>query len=221
MTAREIHTQISRPTRDQISALSRLPVAAIVDALGKTGALTPDLKSLTPHVVLCGSVVTALGPDVTVRRAAIDLAQPGDVLVVAGGGARAHSCFGGATARHMQSRGITGALVDGMVRDVYELRTLGFATFARGTNPINYRYPVGQEEGAVNVPVSIDGVSITPGDVLVGDQDGAVVVPRSQVEHIIATTQAAMDAEAKKWEAREGQSLGAVQKLTDAGYRII
>ncbi|WP_073950130.1 RraA family protein [Streptomyces kebangsaanensis] len=220
MPAREIHTQITRPTRSQISALSRLPVAAIVDALGKTGALTPDLKSLTLDVVLCGSIVTALGPDVTVRRAAIDLAQPGDVLVVAGGGARAHSCFGGATARHMQSRGITGALVDGMVRDVYELRRIGFATFARGTNPINYQYPVRQEEGAVNVPVDIDGVCITPGDVLVGDEDGAVVVPRSQVEDIITTTQAAIEEEADKWWDRRGQSLGAVQKLADAGYRI-
>ncbi|MFF4761086.1 hypothetical protein [Streptomyces sp. NPDC001292] len=74
--------------------------------------------------------------------------------------------------------------------------------------------------GAVNVPVDIEGVCITPGDVLVGDEDGAVVVPRSQVEDIITTTQAAMEEEVDKWWDRRGQSLGAVQKLADAGYRI-
>ncbi|MGW2597118.1 RraA family protein [Streptomyces klenkii] len=221
MSVREIHTEISRPTRSQISALSRLPVAAIVDALGKTGTLSYCLKLQTPGLVLCGSAVTALGPDVTVRRAAIDLAQPGDIVVVAAGGSKERACFGGVTASHMQSRGITGVLVDGMVRDVAELRHIAFPTVARGTTPLNYGYPAGREDGAVNVPVDIDGVHITPGDVVVGDEDGTVIVPRDQVAAVIAKTQAAMSAEAEKWWARRGQSLGAVQQLADSGYTII
>lgn len=88
MPAREIHTEVIRPSRSEITALSRIPVASIVDAPGKTGALSYCLKLQTPGLVLCGSAVTALGPDVTVRRAAIDLAQPGDVVVVAAGGSR-------------------------------------------------------------------------------------------------------------------------------------
>ncbi|MFJ7586938.1 RraA family protein [Streptomyces sp. NPDC097617] len=221
MSTREIRTDFDRPTAGEIAALSQLPVASIVDALGKKGALSYCLRLLTPGLVLCGSAVTALGPDVTVRRAAIDLAQPGDIVVVAAGGGKEKSCFGGATAEHMQSRGITGVLVDGMVRDVAELRRLGFPTVARGTTPLNHTYPEGQEDGAVNVPVAIDGITIAPGDVLVGDEDGTVVVPRAQVADVIATVRAAIEAEAEKWAARRGQSLGAVEQLTAAGYTII
>ncbi|MER0240867.1 RraA family protein [Streptomyces sp. HSW2009] len=221
MPVREIHTEITRPTRSEIAALSRLPVASIVDALGKTGALSYCLKLQTPGLVLCGSAVTALGPDVTVRRAAIDLAQPGDIVVVAAGGGKERSCFGGVTATHMQSRGITGVLVDGMVRDVAELRRIAFPTVARGTTPLNYDYPADRHGGAVNVPVVIDGVRIAPGDVVVGDEDGAVVVPRDQVTTVITRTRTAMTVEAEKWWSRRGQSLGAVQQLTDCGYKVI
>lgn len=221
MSVREIHTEIFRPSRSDVAALSRLPVASIVDALSKTGALSHCLRLQTPGLILCGSAVTALGPDVTVRRAAIDLAQPGDIVVVAAGGGKERSCFGGVTAEHMQSRGITGALVDGMVRDVAELRRIAFPTIARGATPLNYNYPAGREDGAVNVPVDIDGVRITPGDVVVGDEDGAVVVPRAQIAAVLDTVQAAMREEAEKWWGRRGQSLGAVQQLADSGYKII
>ncbi|MEV6680632.1 RraA family protein [Streptomyces erythrochromogenes] len=221
MPARKIHTEVIRPSRSEITALSRIPVASIVDALGKTGALSYCLKLQTPGLVLCGSAVTALGPDVTVRRAAIDLAQPGDVVVVAAGGSKERSCFGGVTAAHMQTRGIAGVLVDGMVRDLAELRRLGFPTVARGTTPLNYDYPASREEGAVNVPVTIDGVRIAPGDVVVADEDGTVIVPREQVAAVIATAQASMSVEDEKWWARRGQSLGAVQQLTDSGYKIV
>ncbi|MFD6936241.1 RraA family protein [Streptomyces goshikiensis] len=221
MPAREIHTEVIRPSRSEVTALSRIPVASIVDALSKTGALSYCLKLQTPGLVLCGSAVTALGPDVTVRRAAIDLAQPGDVVVVAAGGSKERSCFGGVTAAHMQTRGITGVLVDGMVRDLAELRRLAFPTVARGTTPLNYDYPADREEGAVNVPVTIDGVRITPGDVVVADEDGTVIVPREQVAAVIATAQASMSVEDEKWWARRGQTLGAVQQLTDSGYKIV
>ncbi|MFI7364189.1 RraA family protein [Streptomyces sp. NPDC050149] len=221
MSEREIHIEIVRPARSQIAALSRLPVASILDALGKTGALSHCLRLQTPGLVLCGSAVTVLGPDVTVRRAAIDLAQPGDIVVVAAGGSKKRACFGSVTAEHMQSRGITGVLVDGMVRDVTELRRIGFPTVARGITPLNYDYPAGIQNGAVNVPVIIDGVRVSPGDVVVGDEDGAVVVPRAQVDAVIDTVLAATAAEAEKWWGRRGQSLGAVQQLADSGYKII
>ncbi|HEY8981123.1 MAG TPA: hypothetical protein VIU15_16220 [Streptomyces sp.] len=221
MSAREIHTNILRSPRSEITALSRIPVAAIVDALGKTGALSHCLQLQTPGLVLCGSAVTALGPDVTVRRAAIDLAQPGDIVVVAAGGSKDHSCFGGVTAAHMQTRGIAGVLVDGMVRDLTELRRIAFPTVARGATPLNFDYPADQENGAVNVPVDIDGVRIVPGDVVVADEDGTVIVPRSQVAAVIARAHASMTAEEEKWWARRGQSLDAVRQLVDCGYEIV
>lgn len=88
-------------------------------------------------------------------------------------------------------------------------------------HPLNYDYPAGREDGAVNVPVDIDNVRITPGDVVVGDEDGTVIVPRDQVAAVIAKAHASMSAEEKKWWARRGQSLGAVQQLANSGYKII
>ncbi|MFD7291489.1 hypothetical protein [Streptomyces sp. NPDC059863] len=88
-------------------------------------------------------------------------------------------------------------------------------------HPAQLRVPVARENGGVNVPMDIDGVRIPPGDVVVGDEDGTMVVPRAQVAAVTTKTQNAMNAQEKKWWSRRGQSLGAVQQLTDSGYTII
>ncbi|MGW1616820.1 RraA family protein [Streptomyces sp. NPDC002285] len=147
--------------------------------------------------------------------------NPATSSMVAASGSKEKSCFGGVTAAHMQTRGIAGALVDGMVRDLAELRRIAFPTVARGTTPLNFDYPAGREDGAVNVPVDIDGVRVTPGDVVVGDEDGTVIVPRGEVAAVIAKAQASQAAEEERWWPRRGQSLGAVQQLADSGYKII
>ncbi|MGW6605506.1 RraA family protein [Streptomyces sp. NPDC055036] len=92
---------------------------------------------------------------------------------------------------------------------------------ARDATPLNYAYPVARGNGGVNVPMDIDGVRISPGDVVVGDEDGTVVVPRAQVAAVTTKTQNAMNAQEKKWWSRRGQSLGVIQQLTDSGYTII
>jgi 4-hydroxy-4-methyl-2-oxoglutarate aldolase len=155
-----------------------------LDHLGKHGAMHVDIAPLSPGMRICGPATTSLGPDLTVRRMAIDLAAPHDVLVVAAGDVRDYACFGDGTARRMQLKGLVGAVIDGCVRDAAGLRRLRFPTFARGVTPRNYHYPASGQHGAVNVPVVCGGVLVCPGDVIVGDDDGVVVVPRAEADRL-------------------------------------
>jgi 4-hydroxy-4-methyl-2-oxoglutarate aldolase len=213
-------TEIERPDVADIAGLRRHPVAAIADVAGKHLVLPPGLVAVTPGVPVCGPVVTCQGPDVLARRAAIDLARPGDVLVVAAGGRTDRACFGAATAEHMRARGIAGVVVDGAVRDAAELRRLGFPTFARAVTARNYDYPVNLAEGGVNVPVDLDGRRVAPGDVIAADDDGVLVIPRAHVPGLAARVARAVLAEDTKWVGRLGTEFGAVHQLRAAGYQV-
>ena len=176
---------IERPSAKLVERYRELYSAFVLDEFGKLGALSAEIGPLSPGLKICGPAVTSLGADLTVRRMAIDLAQPGDVLVVAAGGSADYACFGDGTAGRMLLKGLTGAVVDGCVRDAAGLRALGFAAFCRGVTPRNFYYPAGLEHGAVNVPVHCGGVLVKPGDLVLGDDDGVVVVDRlAAAEHI-------------------------------------
>ena len=170
--------EIQRPGSDILATLSESYTGFVLDLLGKRGAMSTELLPLDRGMKVCGPAVTSLGPDLSVRRMAIDLARPGDVLVVAAGGATDYSCFGDGTARRMLLKGIAGVVVDGSTRDAAGIRRLGFPTFVKGVTPSNYDYPVSAEFGSVNVPVVCAGVHVHPGDVILGDDDGVVVIPR-------------------------------------------
>jgi hypothetical protein len=136
------------------------------------GLVTPDRVRLRRD----GAVV--LGADWRIRSMAADLAQPGDVIVLAAGGLRERACFGDMTATCWKSKGIEGVVVDGAARDVARLRGLAFPVFGPGVTPRNFHYPTGLDHGAVNVPVACAGVLVEPGHLLLGDDDGVVWRPR-------------------------------------------
>lgn len=215
-----IVTDVDRPDMADIAGLRRHSVAAIADVAGKHHVLPPGLVAITPGLPVCGPAVTCRGVDVLVRRAAIDLARPGDVLVVAAGGRTDRACFGAATAEHMRARGIAGIVVDGAVRDVAELRRLGFPTYARAITARNYDYPVDLEHGAVNLPVDIDGRPVAPGDLIAADDDGVLILPRSRVAGLAAQVAQAATAEDTKWVGRLGEEFGAVARLRTEGYHV-
>jgi 4-hydroxy-4-methyl-2-oxoglutarate aldolase len=126
----------------------------VLDHLGKHGCMTPEVKPVWSGASLCGPAITCLGTDWRIRSMAADLAEPGDVIVVAAGGVTEVACFGDMTATGWKSKGIEGVVIDGACRDVAGLRALGFPAFARAVTPRNFHYPAGLEHGAVNVPVS-------------------------------------------------------------------
>lgn len=218
--AQIIVTDIDRPDVADIAGLRRHAVAAIADVAGKHHVLPPGLVAVTPSVLVCGPVVTCSGVDVLVRRAAIDLARPGDVLVVAAGGRTDLACFGAATAEHMRARGIAGIVVDGAVRDAAELRRLGFPTYAKAITARNYDYPVNLAHGAVNVPVDIDGHQVAPGDLIAADDDGVLIIPCAQVPGLAARVAQATIVEEAKWVGRLGAEFGAVERLRAEGYQV-
>jgi 4-hydroxy-4-methyl-2-oxoglutarate aldolase len=187
--------QIERPDPGLVERYSQLYSGIVLDHLGKLGTMYVDIGPVAPGMRMCGPAVTSLGPDLTVRRTAINLAEPGDVLVVAAGGVRDYACFGDGTARRMQVKGLAGAVIDGCTRDAAGIRALGFPTFALGTTARNYHYPAGGDFGAVNVDVACGGVLVRPGDVVFGDDDGVVVIPRLVAPELIDSIEEALASE--------------------------
>lgn len=175
-----VNRRVVRPSPEELKAFQGIPPAFLLDHMGKLGWLGEGLVPLASGMTLCGPAVTCQGPDLDVRRMAIDLMEPGDVLVVAGG-AKDRACFGEFTARQLQVREAAGIVIDGATRDSFEIRKLGFPTFCKGVSPRNYSYPLA-EAGSVNVPVMIGATQVCPGDLLVGDDDGVVCVP---AEHVV------------------------------------
>lgn len=211
-----------RPDTDAIKSLNEAYTGMILDHLGKQGALAHPIRPIARHMSVCGPATTTLGPDLGMRRAAIDLAEPGDVLVVAAGGAAEFACFGDGTATRMQLKKLAGAVVDGGVRDVAGIRALGFPTFCRSVTPRNFFYPADGAYGAVNVPVVVGGQMVHPGDLICGDADGVVVVPRSLVNSVAAAVAAQLRierAERASWE--EYPPYGIEGQLRDRGYKFV
>lgn len=157
-----IVTSIERTDPGLVTSYRALYTGLVLDHLGKHGGMTPDMKPVWSGAFLCGPAITCLGADWRIRSTAADLAEPGDVIVVAAGGETERACFGDMTATGWQAKGIEGVVIDGACRDVAGLRALAFPAFARAITPRNYHYPAGLEHGAVNVRSSAQGCWLSP-----------------------------------------------------------
>src|SRR5262249_48638211 len=155
---------------------------------------------------------------------ALSLVQPGDVFVLAAGGVCEYSCFGELASNILRWRGAAGCVVDGAARDAAGIREVGMPVFARAVTPHNYHYPFGLGHGAVNLPVVCAGVVVRPGDVVVADDDGAVVVPREVAEEVATAAEAVFAGEAQRRQGiRAGKAPFAAleTELLAAGYQIV
>lgn len=218
---KRVITRIDRVSESLVKRFHDFYTGIVLDTMGKHGSMNTDLAPLSPGMRFCGPAVTSMGPDLTVRRMAIDLAAPGDVLVVAAGGVRDYACFGDGTATRMMTKSMSGAVVDGLVRDAAGLRSLGFPTFCLGSTPRNYHYPVSGDNGGVNVPVVCGGVLVEPGDLLLGDDDGVVVVPKALAPEIADLVEPKL-AEERRVRASwtEYPPFGLADDLRSRGYRF-
>lgn len=189
-----LHIPSFELTPVEIDRWSAIPVAIAVDLVRETGQIDPALRPLLPagqQPRLFGQAVTVLceAPDFGAVLIALDVIQPGQVLVIDAGGYRAAAMIGDILSGHLRAKGVAGVICDGAVRDV---GTLGgwddFPVYARWINP---RGPTGSDRGAINLPVKIGGASVAPGDLVIGDDDGLVSLSPVQVRTLIA------DAEAK------------------------
>nr|WP_227870901.1 RraA family protein [Orrella marina] len=192
-----IRKDIVRVSPELVEAARAFPAAILADVAGRRGSLGARIRPLAPHMKVAGPAFTVeVRPgDNLMFHAALALAQPGDVIVVDGKGDETMALCGTLMSTQAQKAGIAGFVVDSAVRDSAEICEGEFPVFAIGTNPNG---PTKGLAGRINWPVSIAGVSVSPGDLVVGDADGVVVIPRENAQAILSRAQGKVDAEQRR-----------------------
>jgi len=210
---------------DQAATLSAMGVATVHEAQGRTGLLQPPIRAIQQDVAIAGSAVTVLAQpgDNWMLHVAVEQCRPGDVLVVACTTENDDGMFGDLLATSLMARGVAGLVIDAGVRDTAELRRMGFPVWARA---VHARGTVKATLGSVNVPIVIGGQYIRPGDAIVADDDGIVVVPFATVDAAIAASrQRVLNEETKRARLAAGE-LGLDiydmrPRLAEAGLRYV
>lgn len=219
---RKVYKRINRPDQVNVKLIASTYTGFIVDRMGKHGVMHHSIKPLSSTMKICGPAVTVLGPELSLRRMAADVVEPGDVLVIAAGGSNDYSCFGDGTALKMKLRQVQGVVVDGATRDASRINALGFPCFCSGVTMKNFDYPVFETLGAVNVPVVCGGVQVNPGDLIFGDSDGILVIPKNFLPTLCADLKKElMDETVERLSLDETFKFNTQEDLERAGYEII
>jgi regulator of RNase E activity RraA len=220
---RQIHrirTTIQRPAEESYSALFDVSTGNVCDAMGRFGSMSYEIKPLSDTMQCVGTAVTvkARPCDNLIVYKALDLARPGDVLVIGVSGYTGSAVWGDITSLIAKKKNLAGMVTDGLVRDIQGIRRLQFPVFARGAVPNS---PFKDGPGQINVPISCGGVGVEPGDIVVGDVDGVVIVPGGILEEVVSRALAIAAGEIDKISAIEGGMLIPTwvdQKLREKGY---
>lgn len=195
---------------DMVDALSAYPVATAYEAAGRRGDLTPDIKPMWPGLRLAGRAVTVRTPpgDMTAVFTAIERASEGDVLVIDACAQCNSTIWGGTTTVAALARGIGGVVANAAVRDLAEIREARFPVYATGSS---LRGTTRQQPGSVNEPVVVGGVIVCPGDIVLGDDDGVLIVAAADAEALVRriSAQAALE-RSREDRLRQGEPIGVV-----------
>lgn len=191
-----IHPRAAGPEAGVVQAFKAIPVAAIGDAMSRNvGAIGLRQYHARLEAVLCGPAVTVRvrpGDNLMIHKALM-MVQPGDVLVIDGGGDVSQALVGGLMRTTCLARGLGGLVIDGAIRDLCEWAQDGMPIFARGHT---HRGPSKDGPGEINVPVACAGLAVLPGDLIVGDADGVIAVPAAEAAEVLRRSQAHLAREA-------------------------
>jgi len=189
-----INRSVERVSPELVEAAGKFQAAILADVAGRRGTLNGRVKPLAPTMKVAGPAVTVeVRPgDNLAIHAALAVAKPGDVIVVDGKGDVSCALIGEIMATQAHATGIAGFVIDAAVRDSHELAQGEFPVFSAGLNPCG---PTKSVAGRVNFPISVAGASVNPGDLIVGDADGVVVIPKDDVARIVELAQKKLDAE--------------------------
>ena len=179
-----IFTKVNRPKPELVKGLEGIPVANIDDCMGRIASSNSSLKSMNKSP-LVGTAFTVRCPegDNLMFHKAIHMAQPGDVLVIAAGGSMNRALCGEIMSYTAMKAGIKGFIIDGCIRDKDEIgQFTDFAVYAKG---VIANGPYKNGPGEINVPVTVCGQVINPGDIIVGDGDGIVIVKPEEAADLI------------------------------------
>jgi len=192
-----IRKVVERPDPALVDRFRTVDIALLSDLMNRLYTLQSGLHPIVPTP----DEAPLIGPACTVKvfpgdnlmiHAALDHAEPGDIIVVDTAGSNTNAAIGDMVTSKAKSRGIAGFVVDGLVRDVDAMTEVGLPVFARGSTP---RGPLHRGPGELNFPVSCGGVSIAPGDIIVAGADGVVVVPLDSAIELAARAEARMEKE--------------------------
>ena len=213
-----IRRRFPRPSGTQIAAFEGLQTGFVIDAMGGRGALDGSVKPIGGSAAFCGAAVpcAAGAADNLAAFAAVDVAQKGDVIVCGVDAFRGTSVTGDLLLGMMKNRGVIAFVTDGFVRDIVGIRAVGLPCYAAGLTPNS---PIRSGPGTVGLPVVVGGVTVGPGDIVIGDEDGVVVVPFASIDTTIAQLQRVRVAEAQlEAEVKAGLQVPKfIQVLIDSG----
>jgi 4-hydroxy-4-methyl-2-oxoglutarate aldolase len=203
----EIVRTIQRADPADIARLGAAGVATVHEAQGRTGLLAPSMRPVYAAARVAGSAVSVLcgAGDNLMLHAALAVAQPGDVLVVATTAESTHGMFGELLAESCRARGVAGLVIDAGVRDTLELTALQFPVWSKA---ISAQGTTKTFAGCVNLPIVCAGAAVSPGDVVIGDADGVVIVPRESANAVAGAADARIVKEARTRERLKAGELG-------------
>jgi 4-hydroxy-4-methyl-2-oxoglutarate aldolase len=186
-------------SKEIIAAIGKFSSATLHEAMGRYGDLPSGIKPISPHMKVCGTAypVKTMPCDNTILHRAYAYAKPGDVLVVDCSGYYEAGYWGDLMSLGAKTQGIAGLVIDGCVRDADDIEAMGFPVFSRG---LCIKGTGKHGDGTLNEPIILGNWTINPGDVIVGDRDGVVVVPQDKVLETIekATAREEKDAGVRK-----------------------
>ncbi|MFZ8999367.1 MAG: 4-carboxy-4-hydroxy-2-oxoadipate aldolase/oxaloacetate decarboxylase [Ilumatobacteraceae bacterium] len=198
---------IDRADPAVIDRLGGIGTATVHEAMGRVGYVGPDVRPIQQGVAVAGSAVTVSSHpgDNIMIHAAVEVCRPGDVLVVVNTAPSTHGMFGDLLAGSLMARGVRGLVIDAGVRDTADLRSMGFPVWSRY---VSCQGTVKNTPGSVNVPVVLGGVTVHPGDVVCADDDGVLVVGRSEAVRALEQSERRLANEAVMRERLNSGELG-------------
>ena len=192
-----VKRNIVRADKSAVARLSKLGVATIHEAMGRVGLMKPYMRPIYKGANICGTAVTILlqPGDNWMMHVAAEQLQPGDVAVAACTTDNADGFFGDLLATSFKARGAVGLVIDAGVRDVTDLEEMGFAVFSKA---IHSKGCIKATLGSVNIPIVCAGEVVSPGDVVIADIDGVVVVPAAMATEVADAAEKRTSFEAEK-----------------------
>lgn len=192
-----VHAHPNRVSPEIIKAFAGLPVANVSDVMSRLAGAGPILLQRHGGGTMAGPAVTVKtrpGDNLMIHKA-IDIAEPGDIIVVDADGDLSNALIGELMVAHARYRGLGGLVIYGAIRDVGVIAKGDFPVYAAGTN---HRGPYKDGPGTVNAPIALCGMIVAPGDLILGDEDGVVAVPKAQAMEICEAAIKKAAAEAKQ-----------------------
>lgn len=203
----DVIREIERVSPEVIDAASQYPASILADVAGRRGALNGRIAPLAPTMRFAGPAITVeVRPgDNLMIHAAMAIAKPGDVLVIDGKGDETAALMGEIMVSQCKAIGLAGIVIYGSVRDTEALIEMGFPVYAVGANPNG---PTKNIPGRINWPIAVGGVCVNPGDLIVGDADGVVVIEREKAASLLGAAAQKVADENKRLEGiRNGGQL--------------